>query len=87
MGNLGKIIGGTGFKKLPKVQKNCQIMPASEGVRAKRSIQRNLWLELPPGSIHSSVTRLGDLLHFGQLFKAFGNNLFAQISHILRQFL
>ena len=28
----------------------------------------------------ASVTRLGDLLAFGQLFKAFGNNLFAQIS-------
>ena len=33
----------------------------------------------------ASVTRLGDLLDFGQLFKAFGNNQFAQISHILRQ--
>ena len=32
-----------------------------------------------------SVTRLGDLLDFKQLFKAFGNNLFAQISHILSQ--
>ena len=35
----------------------------------------------------SSVTRLVDLLDFGQLFKAFGNNYFAQISHILRQYL
>ena len=35
----------------------------------------------------NSVTRLGDLLDFGQVFKAFGNNQFAQISHILRQFL
>ena len=35
----------------------------------------------------NSVTRLGDLLDFGQLFKAFGNNKFAQISHILRQLL
>ena len=34
-----------------------------------------------------SVTRFGDLLHFGQIFKAFGNNFFAQISHSLRQFL
>ena len=34
-----------------------------------------------------SVTRLGELLDFGQLFKAFGTNKFAQISHILRQFL
>ena len=31
-------------------------------------------------TIISSVTRLGDLLYIGQLFKAFGNNYFAQIS-------
>ena len=37
--------------------------------------------------IINSVTRLGDFLHFGQLFQAFGNNQFAQISDILRQFL
>ena len=30
-----------------------------------------------------SVTRLGDLLHSGQLFKASDNNCFAQIAHIL----
>ena len=35
----------------------------------------------------ASVTRLGDFLHFGQRFKAFGNNKFAQISCILRQFM
>ena len=35
----------------------------------------------------SSVTRLGDLLDFGPVFKAFGNNQFPQISHIFRQFL
>ena len=35
----------------------------------------------------NSETRLGDLYDFGQLFKAFGNNKFAQISHILSQFL
>ena len=34
----------------------------------------------------TSVTRSGDLLDFGQLFKAFGNNWFAQISHVHRQF-
>ena len=33
-----------------------------------------------------SVTRLGDLLDFGQLFKAFGNNCFAQMAHILGKF-
>ena len=32
------------------------------------------------------VTRLGDILDFGEVFKAFGNNYFAQISHILRHF-
>ena len=35
----------------------------------------------------TSATILGDFLHFGQLFKAFGNNKFVQISYILRQFL
>ena len=34
-----------------------------------------------------SVTRFGNLLDFGPLFKAFGSNLLAQISPILRQFL
>ena len=34
----------------------------------------------------ASVTRLGDLLHFGQLFKAGGNNCFGQIAHIVKQF-
>ena len=34
----------------------------------------------------TSVTRLGDLLHFGQLFKACGINYFAQITHILGNF-
>ena len=34
-----------------------------------------------------SVTRLGNLLDFGQLFKAFGAYKLAQIFHILRQFL
>ena len=33
------------------------------------------------------MTRLGYLLHFGQLFKACGSNYFVQISHIIRQFL
>ena len=37
-------------------------------------------------SIRTSVTRLGDILHFGQLFKACGNNYFAQIAHILAIF-
>ena len=32
-----------------------------------------------------SVTRLGDLLQFGQLFKGCGNNYFPQIAHIFRK--
>ena len=35
-------------------------------------------------SLLSSVTRLGDLLHFGQLFKACDNNYFAQFAPIFR---
>ena len=35
----------------------------------------------------TSVTRFGNLLNFGQLFKAFGNNYFAQIAHISSTFL
>ena len=37
--------------------------------------------------LKNSVTRLGDLLHFGKLFKACGNNYFGRIAHIFRQFL
>ena len=43
--------------------------------------------EGPLWRILTSVARLGNFLDFVQLFKAFGNNLFAQISHIDRQFL
>ena len=35
----------------------------------------------------ASVTRFGDFLDFGQLFKAFGNIQFSQISYILREIL
>ena len=41
----------------------------------------------PKWSMTSSVTRLGNLLDFEQLFKACGYSQFAQIYHILRQFL
>ena len=34
------------------------------------------------GEHEFSVTRLGNLLHFGQLFKASGNNYFSQIARI-----
>ena len=38
-------------------------------------------------SVEDSVTRFGNLLDFGQVFKAFGNNKFAQISHKFSSFL
>ena len=33
-----------------------------------------------------SITKLGNFLHFRQLFKACGNNYFAQIAQIFRQY-
>ena len=53
-------------------------LPSHECVDVPRSSW--LWVLI-------SVTRLGDLLHFGQLFKACGNNHFTQIAHIFRDFL
>ena len=38
-------------------------------------------------NISYSVTRLGDLLHFGEIFKVLGNNYLAQITDILGIFL
>ena len=38
------------------------------------------------GLAKSSVARLGDLLHFGQFFKACGNNYIAQIAIYLGNF-
>ena len=50
------------------------------------STKARLFLLVAKASEHViSMTRLGNLLHFGQPFKAFGKNKFAQISHIVRQ--
>ena len=49
--------------------------------------QIKLHLAVVLNRVVSSVTRLGYLLDFRQLFKAFGNNWFAHISHILREIL
>ena len=46
-----------------------------------------LWATTLSKIVIHSVTRLGDLLNFGQLFKARGKNYFPQITHIFRQFL
>ena len=54
---------------------------------ATTSALMNHWARTLATLLAISMTRLGDLLDFGQIFKAFGNNKFAQISHILRQFL
>ena len=40
----------------------------------------------PTMKLSISVTRLGDLLHVGQLFKASGSNYFTQIAHICMKF-
>ena len=45
------------------------------------------WIGLSNKKVIISVTRLGDLLHFGRLFKTSGNNYFAPIAYIFRQFL
>ena len=47
----------------------------------------SLFIFPPLFHVLCSVTRLGTLLHFGQLFKACSNNYFTQIAHILRQIL
>ena len=49
----------------------------------------SLWFEqgAKPMLAVNNVTRFGNFLDFGQLFKAYGNNYLAQISYNLRQFL
>ena len=64
---------GTAKKSSEKVDVGMRDIPAKHF-----SFSENLSL---------SVTRLGDLLHFGRLFKACGNNYFAKIAHIFRRFL
>ena len=46
-----------------------------------------LWSAEEEGEEEDQCGQIGYLLNFGQLFKAFGNNQFAQNYHILRQFL
>ena len=42
---------------------------------------------LPPPGVADQCDQIGRFLHFGQPFKAGGNNYFTQIAHIVRQFL
>ena len=37
-------------------------------------------------AVANSVTKLGDLMHFVQVFKALGHNDFAQMAHVLGNF-
>ena len=60
-----------------------QVMAASDG---DKNIGLAKMLETEWQRQRTSVTRLGDLLHFGQLFKTCGNNYFAQIAYILGNF-
>ena len=46
----------------------------------------NFWRRLSWGNIVDSVTRFGDLLHFGQLIKACGNTFLGRISTYLGNF-
>ena len=46
-----------------------------------------LWRQPLRSNLRASVTGLGDLFDFGQVYKAFGSNQFAQISHIIRQYM
>ena len=61
----------------------CGVSNAYHVYNTKISAESSQYIEIP----RISVTRLGDLLDFGQLFKVCGNNWFAKISHILWQFL
>ena len=74
VGDLGKLIFAKCFKKLPKVQKIAQsghtgyeLICESDGKGKERKREINIRKV-------TSVTKLGALLDFGQLFKAFGNN-------------
>ena len=62
----------------------------SNRINMRRKVAKISHKKRPPlrGSLFltSSVTRLGNLLQFGQLFKACENNYFAQIAHMFRQF-
>ena len=55
----------------------------------KKLAYRKFAINFPIGPAHGTDAVWPDwaiFFNFRQLFKAFGNNLFAQISHILRHF-
>ena len=92
VGDLSKLIVAKGFKKLPKVRKIAQYGHTGNkkndspvllfGRNCFYSIDHSIYFYFYLLVKVSSVTRLGDFLHFEQIFQAFGNNKFAQISQI-----
>ena len=61
-----------------KIESKWETEREREMVHGWEELMRRRWIE-------SSVTILGNLLHFGQLFKVCSNNYLAQTAHILRQ--
>ena len=61
-------------------------MTTRPGLPLYMTLEKSLFARLLQSAAVSSVTRLGDFLDFGLLFKAFGNNYFVQISHIVTQY-
>ena len=64
-----------------------QVTAFQFGLAGTSASKRGAPLPRKRWGVGTSVTRLGAFLDFKQVFKAFGNNYFDQISHILRQFL
>ena len=71
-GNLGKIIVASGFEQLPKVQKITQSDHTAQLLNQSLvkilAAYYGLFFQ-PVLQVGGSVTTLGDLLDFGQLFK------------------
>ena len=67
--------GGDCSANIVSTEKMFELKASRQAI--KRSTERNTVL------LVTSVTRLGDLLHFGELFKASGNNYFAKSSTFL----
>ena len=66
-----------------KVRFSCSCLKKSECKRKKRiELANSCWIKV----VRNQCDQIGWLLHFGQLFKVYGNNYLAKISHILGHF-